>query len=62
MHGKKIGSVLKGTNGEWFWVNLSQESWAEPLQGRDNVRGTGHATATAAVEAAGPWAAARSLD
>lgn len=49
--GRRAGEVMLGSNGEWFWVPLSREAHAYPLEGRDNIRGTGFATPEGAVVA-----------
>ncbi len=46
---RKVGEVMVGLNGEWFPVSLSRVSFADPLQGRDNIKGTGHRTALSAA-------------
>lgn len=43
--------VEQGINGEWYVINGHQRSWADPLQGTDNVAGTGAATPVAAAVA-----------
>jgi hypothetical protein len=48
--GRKVGEVHRGVNGEWYHVTMHESSWADPLQGLDNIRGTGLATAAAAAE------------
>jgi hypothetical protein len=49
--GALAGYVTGGSNGEWYWISPAQVSLADPIDGRDNIRGTGYATPLAAVEA-----------
>jgi hypothetical protein len=42
--GRRIGSVVQGDNGEWYFVPPSREAWADPLQGLDAKKGTGSPT------------------
>lgn len=48
--GRRIGTVTRGTNGEWYLIPLSKEAWADPLEGIDNIKGTGHSTPENAVK------------
>ncbi len=49
LRGRRIGHVTEGVNGEWFAITLDQGSWADPLQGMDNVVGYGHRTPLSAA-------------
>ena len=44
-------SSARGANGEWYLIPKNRESHAYPLDGRDNVSGTGHKTVQACVSA-----------
>jgi hypothetical protein len=46
--GTLVGYVTTGSNGEWYWVGMHEIALADPL---NNIRGTGHPTAMAAVGA-----------
>ena len=48
---KLLGTIDQGINGEWFFVPVSRQSWACPLQGLDNKKGTGHRTPREAAQA-----------
>lgn len=39
--GRQCGEVHRGTNCEWYWVSLNEATWADPLQGLDNLANTG---------------------
>lgn len=47
--GGDVGEVMRGVNREWYYVSPSQAAWADPLQGLDNVAGTGYSTPEDAV-------------
>jgi hypothetical protein len=44
LNGDKVGEVTRGVNGEWYPVPLSRIAHAYPLDGLDNVAGTGERT------------------
>lgn len=47
--GRHIGDVMRGVNGEWYAVPLSAIERAYPLEGLDNVSGTGCGSALSAA-------------
>jgi hypothetical protein len=49
--GTLVGYVTTCASGRWFWVGMHEITLADPLDNRDSIRGTGHPTALAAVEA-----------
>lgn len=44
VNGRACGEVHRGINDEWYWVPLGRIGHAYPLQGSDNVAGTGAAS------------------